>query len=236
MVFYKVLDAEGCSCNGGDSKWSLPTQNDDGTWTPGEWMPEIEGPLVECERGYHIATREQLVQWLNARIFVAETDGELIESTDHEKWVARKVRLVSEIAWDERTARLFACDCAEHVLHLYEKNCPNDTRPRKAIETARAYAEGKSTEEELAAAMAAAWDAAWAATRAAARAAAWAAARAAAWDAARAAARAAAWDAAWDAAMAAAWDAAWDAAMAAARDAEREWQTERLAQYLNGEV
>jgi len=47
-------------------------------------------------------------------------------------------------------------------------------------------------------------------------------------------------DAAGDAARAAAWDAAWDAAgdaaRAAAEDAEREWQTDRLMQYLRGEV
>ena len=61
MTLYKVLDANGCSCNGGSLKWSLPARNDDGSWTPGEWMPEIEGPLVECENGYHLATLEQLL-------------------------------------------------------------------------------------------------------------------------------------------------------------------------------
>ena len=61
MVLYKVLDANGRSCNGGDMQWSLPTHNEDGTWTPGEWMPEIKGPVVECENGYHLATLEQLV-------------------------------------------------------------------------------------------------------------------------------------------------------------------------------
>ena len=33
---------------------------------------------------------------------------------------------------------LFAADCAESVLHLYEKKYPNDKRPRAAIEAARA--------------------------------------------------------------------------------------------------
>jgi hypothetical protein len=163
MTLYKVLDADGRSCNGGNMQWSLPTKNNDGTWTPGEWMPEIEGPLVECRNGYHIATLEQLPYWLNARIFVAEVEGELIESSDKKKWVARKVRLVSETAWNERTARLFACDCAEHVLYLYERKYPDDKRPRAAIETARKYANGEATRVELGAERTAAWDAAWAA-------------------------------------------------------------------------
>ncbi len=80
-------------------------------------------------------------------------------------------------------SRLLACDYAEHVLHLFEAQCPGDDRPHKAIEVARRHARGEAMEEALAAARAAAWDAAWAA--------AWDAAWAAAWDAACAAAGAA---------------------------------------------
>ena len=126
--------------------------------------------------------------------------------------------------WNERTQRLFACDCAEHVLSIYEREYPDDGRPRKAIEVARRFADGEATPEELAAAE----RAAWAAARAAAERAAWAAAR----DAAERAAWAAARDAARDAAWAAAWDAAWDAA----RAAERAWQIARLQKHLRGEA
>jgi hypothetical protein len=60
----------------------------------------------------------------------------------------------------DREIRLFACDCAEMVLPIYEKGFPNDDRPRKAIEVSRLYADGKATMKELAAAEAAARDAA----------------------------------------------------------------------------
>jgi hypothetical protein len=110
--------------------------------------------------------------------------------------------------------RHLACDFAETALQYVPQG---EDRPRKAIDVARRYADGKATDKELDAA----WAAAWAAARAAAWAAAWAAARAAARD----AARDAAWDAAWDAARAAAWDAAWDAARAAARAAA--WDAHR---------
>ena len=147
-----------------------------------------------------------------------------------------------------RLSQILACDFAEHVLPIWEKQYPGDNRPRECIAVARRFIDGKATREELDAADAAAWDAAraadaatraaaWdaadAAARAATRAAAWdaadaaraagAAARAAAWDAADAAARAAAWDAAdaARAARAAAWDAADAAARAAAWDAAR---------------
>ena len=102
----------------------------------------------------------------------------------------------------DTTARLFGADCAEHVLHHFEDVYPDDTRPRKAIDAARAYARGTISREEMAAAQAAARDAVQAAVRDA--------ARAAALDAARDAARAAARDAAWD--------------------AEREWQANRLGE------
>ena len=75
----------------------------------------------------------------------------------------------------DRLARLFACDCAEHVLPIFEQKNPGDKRPRKAIEVSRRYANGEATREELDAT----WAATWAATRAATRAAAWAAAGAA---------------------------------------------------------
>jgi hypothetical protein len=45
--------------------------------------------------------------------------------------------------------RLFACDCAEHVLPYFEKFQPLDKRPRTAIEVARQYALGKVSQEVL---------------------------------------------------------------------------------------
>jgi len=60
-------------------------------------------------------------------------------------------------------ARELACDYAEHVLPIFERDYPDDKRPREGIEVARRYARGEATDEELAAAEDATWDAAWAA-------------------------------------------------------------------------
>src|SRR5438270_10088351 len=38
---------------------------------------------------------------------------------------------------------LWAATCAEHVLHLFESAKPSDSRPRHAIEQARAWARGE---------------------------------------------------------------------------------------------
>jgi hypothetical protein len=44
---------------------------------------------------------------------------------------------------DQRTLALWAADCAERVLPIFEAKYPDDDRPRKAIEAARAWARGK---------------------------------------------------------------------------------------------
>jgi hypothetical protein len=43
---------------------------------------------------------------------------------------------------DRRLVRLWAADCAEQVLPLFEAKAPSDTRPRKAIKGTRAFALG----------------------------------------------------------------------------------------------
>ena len=82
-------------------------------------------------------------------------------------WVVCREELI-----DAKTLRLFAVWCAREALKLVDNP---DPRSVAACDVAERYANGQATRDELAAALAAAWDAA----------------RAAAWDAARDAARAA---------------------------------------------
>ena len=218
MKFYKVLYSDGSCFWGGGGRWFLPRGK-----RPGKWMPPIEGMLSACSNGYHVLTLEQLSAWLGPAIFEVEVKGNGIQQPD--KHLYPQARLIRKLdKWNDRAARIYACDCAEHVLGLFENRYPADKRPRKAIETARLFAEGKASKEDLTAARAAAEDAAWDAVGAAASAA------RAAWDAARAATRVA-WVAA-GAARAAAGDAAGVAARAAAGDAERVWQTALLKKVL----
>ncbi len=104
-------------------------------------------------------------------------------------------------------------DYAERVLHIYEEKYPEDKRPRKAIDAARKFADGKISQEKLAAARAAADKAAGDAFDA--------------FDAYAA-------DAAWAASARAAWAAADSASAAAgdARDAERKAQAELLVKFF----
>jgi hypothetical protein len=102
----------------------------------------------------------------------------VIESNglDDALWVLQHARAGKDA---ERIAYLFAADCAARVLKIFEREYPNDSRPREAIMTARQFARGQATVKELDAAVAAARVAACVAV-AAARVAAVAAARVAA--------------------------------------------------------
>lgn len=44
---------------------------------------------------------------------------------------------------EHRLLALWAADCAAHVLHLFEQAQPDDDRPRRAIELARAWTGGE---------------------------------------------------------------------------------------------
>ena len=46
---------------------------------------------------------------------------------------------------DHRLLALWAAACAEHVLHYFESERPADSRPRQAIELARAWVHGEVT-------------------------------------------------------------------------------------------
>jgi hypothetical protein len=190
---------------------------------PGKWLPAVAAPKP-CARGYHVVDIAHLpAHWgIAGVLYEAETRGKTVE--DGDKLACESIRLVRRVG--ELTpgiAATFAADCAERVLGLFEAKFPDDDRPRKAIEAARACIADPTPENRAAAgaAGAAAWDAAWAAAGAAG--AAGAAARAAVY-AARYAGDAA-WDAAWAVAVAA-------GAAGAAWDAEREWQGAHLIELL----
>ena len=168
MTYYKALKAGRRATN---ADYRYPTQG----WTK-HLAPET---LTLCKIGYHIARDSQVLGWLNEELWEAEPcpDHPVVGADDNV--VTCKVRLVRRVdGWNERTARLFAADCAEMTL-LGERTSGRepDERSWAAVEVARRYAVGEATAEDLVAA--------WAAARDAAR----AAARDAAWDAARDAAR-----------------------------------------------
>lgn len=176
----------------------------------GAWV-KVEGKLVPCENGIHVARgeRELLEHWLDAEVYEVEVRGERLDEAA--KACVRECRLVRQVL-DVRSLRLFAADCAEHALTVAGVT---DGRSWDVVRVARLYAEGGVSQRELGDAWADALDTA----------------RADALDTARAAARAAAWNDARAAAEAAAWNDAWSDG----RDAARDRQALILRWYIDGE-
>ena len=153
---------------------------------------EVKGELSLCRWGYHYGfTPANALDYAFGPILCL-VEVQRKGPKDGTKGCSRSRKLLKAVNV-ERILHEAACDIAEDVLPIFEKEFPGDKRPRLAIEAKRKWLKGEITDTELAAARDAAWDAARAAARAAARDAAWDAA----WAAAKAAAKAAARDAAW---------------------------------------
>ena len=229
---YKVLGDNGRAVNGGIGVWPLPHDGH-----PGAWLA-VEPPLIPCTRGLHLCRREDLVLWLGATIWRVEITPEAERLVCEDKIVVSQARIVAPVTtWTERTARLFAADCAERALKAEQGvGREPDARSWAAMQAARDYAEGRLSDKARSAAESAAWSVAWSAARSAAESAAWSVAWSVAESAARSAARSVAWSAARSAAESAAesaarsvaWSAARSAARSAAESGERAWQTDRL--------
>ena len=190
-------------------------------------MPPVTGPVtVGTGDSYKLIDREHLVEWLAPLVCEAggrgDCDAPYWALGDHAYREARILRVLD--TWNERTARLFACDCVEHALPFYcGEHYPGGEELRNAIVVTRRYANDQAKEKEWNAALAAWFIAAWPCVEYA--------------DGLNSG------DAAWSArrtSMAAAMAAAgaairgsdWIAACRAAEAAERAWQTERLMGYL----
>lgn len=73
--------------------WSLPTRNEDGTYTPGAWQPHVED-ISMCRWGYHASTAMGVSNWSNDTCYVAEVRGQYIHSKGEHKVVAQSMRLL----------------------------------------------------------------------------------------------------------------------------------------------
>jgi hypothetical protein len=77
-----------------------------------------------------------------------ESEGTLIEILNDEKiTLSDRLWAVCHLM-PEKVQRLFACDCAEKVLPIFENKYPTDRRPRNAITAAREYAGDRSTKNK----------------------------------------------------------------------------------------
>ena len=140
-------------------KWTAPGrvpsyQGGDPLPEPGEWTSTVTNPVL-CQRGWHACRWEDAAYHIAAELWVCELGGKIVEGPD--KVAGESLRLVRQVPITAGQWRHWAADCAEQVLPVFEARFPGDARPRRAIQAARDFADGRIATEELAA------GAAWAA-------------------------------------------------------------------------
>jgi len=232
---YKFIKQDMNSIKGG-TKWRLK-----------QWKKH-KGEINLCQKGFH-ATRTALQSLdypYGPRWFIVEAKGEFKEKKD-DKFVASEMRLVKELP-TKKIAVEFAIKCAKRCLKNFEKEYPEDKRPREAIEATKNWLKKPTKKNGSAARFAAesAWSAAWSARSAgsAARSARSAAESAAmsAWSAAMSAAESARSARSAGSAARSAGSAAWSArsarsaAESAAMFAEKNWQGRILNKIIKGHL
>jgi len=179
---WKFLDKKGRN---------IVSRNGDLKWKIGEWV-HVDGKMSCCNNGLHASkTIYHAFSYVQGSVLAkVEVKGKHDDQDD--KSAYSDMRIVEAYKWTKKDSVALSIFAAEMCLKEFEKLYPDDDRPRKAIDAARAVLAHDTAKTRSAARSAAesAWSAAWSA-----------------WSAARSAAESAAWSA-WSAAESAAESAA----------------------------
>ena len=105
-------------------------------WKIGKWKKH-EGELVMCKAGFH-ACKNALNAFMNIQgeiLAIVECRGEFLEDEDKECF--REQRVLKAYKWTKKDSINLAIFSAELALPNFEKEYPDDMRPRVAIEAAK---------------------------------------------------------------------------------------------------
>jgi len=132
-TLYKFLRT-GLKSDNGDSK----------DWEVGAWRKEDN--IKICEQGFHASkTPLQALGYVKGEILAkVSVRGESVKDEDKECW--SEMRVDKAWNWTKEDSVKLAVFASEQVLGIYEKQYPNDDRPRKAIEAAKAWLKNPTEE------------------------------------------------------------------------------------------
>ena len=117
---------------------AIKSQSGEQTWTIGEWYEETRR-LNLCRVGFHASEKPlDALSYVNGEVLaIVGTAGDHRDESDKQCW--QKMRIVRAYRWTKTDSVALAIFSAELVIEIFEKKFPNDGRPRKAIEAAKAY-------------------------------------------------------------------------------------------------
>ena len=114
----------------------MVSENGNQKWTLGEWV-SVDGELDMCHHGLH-ASREpyDAFSYVPGEILaLVECRGKHLKEENKECWQEQKV--IKAYEWTKKDSLKLAIYSAELVLKNFEKEYPEDKRPREAIEAAK---------------------------------------------------------------------------------------------------
>ena len=127
----------------------LKSDSGDMSWTPNTWYHEDTAKL--CNSGFHASkTPLQALGYVGGEILAeVEVKGDSDVSDDKECWTEMKI--VKAYHWKKEDSVALSIYAAELVIENYEKQYPDDKRPRNAIEAAKKVLEADTEENRSAA-------------------------------------------------------------------------------------
>ena len=130
---------EGFKSESGNLKWKI-----------GEWNT-VKDELRMCRVGFHCSKDAyDAFSYVQGEILAkVECRGKHLEDKDKECW--EEQRVVKAYKWTKKDSVSLAIFSAKLVIGIYEKQYPNDDRPRKAIEAAVRYQKNPTKKNRLAA-------------------------------------------------------------------------------------
>ena len=117
-------------------------------WKLNEWVHQ-DGVIIACKNGLHASKRViEAIQYVNCEILAeVEVKGKSdLSENDKECW--SDMRIIKAYKWEKEDSVKLAIFAAELVIDNYEKEYPNDDRPRKAIEAAKNWLKNPTQENQ----------------------------------------------------------------------------------------
>lgn len=114
----------------------IKSENGNQIWEIGKWY-KIKDELNMCHVGFHCSEEiYQAFSYVQGEILAeVEVRGEHLSEKDKEVW--SEMKIIKAWKWQKKDSVALAIYSAELVLPNFEKEYPEDKRPRQAIEAAK---------------------------------------------------------------------------------------------------
>ena len=128
----------------------MKSENGNQVWKLRKWA-RVEGELELCKLGFHSSEEPyDAFSYVQGEILaIVECRGEHLK--DDNKYCWREQRVIKTYKWTKKDSVRLAIYSAEQVLHIFEKEYPNDNRPRKAIVSAKKWLKNPTEKNRVAA-------------------------------------------------------------------------------------